>query len=222
MKIESIAGFPVVNLTQTKEKQWGKYEAVDSNLVKSLKARYYVLIYITGMFNGDDILHASALTGTENVATLQEMATLVCSHFSKYRLHINYRDIAVIKLVDIRTSTRIDLNAFMERGYKVQSYAQYPLNVYCRELPEADADGFIATRPLSGPDTFSVISLLLGYTPIEQEEPEKLDRWSVRYISSFDDDVCSVWVFADSKSEAINEVLSEYHDVKSIVSATKL
>lgn len=222
MKIDNIAGFPVVNLTQTKENRWGKYEAVDSNLVKSLNARYYVLIYVTGMFNGEDILHASALTETESVATLQEMATLVHTHFTKCRLPINYRDIAVVKLVDIKTSTRIDLNAFMERGYKVQSYAPYPLNVYCRELPEADADGFIRVSNFSGPDTFSAISLLLGYTSIRRDETEERDKWSVRYISRYDDDVCSVWVYANSKSEAIREARNEYHDIKDIVSASKI
>lgn len=222
MKIDNIAGFPVVNLTQTKENRWGKYEAVDSNLVKSLNARYYVLIYVTGMFNGEDILHASALTGTENVVTLQEMANLVHTHFTKCRLPINYRDIAVVKLVDIRTSTRIDLNAFMERGYKVQSYVPYPLNVYCRELPEVDADGFIRVSNFSGPDAFSAISLLLGYTPIRQDETEERDKWSVRYISRYDDDVCSVWVYANSKSEAIREARNEYHDIKDIVSASKI
>lgn len=222
MKIESIAGFPIVNVTLTKTDRWGKNEAVDSNLVKSLNARYYVRIYISDSFKGEDILLTSALPEAEDISSIQEMATLICSHFTKHRLPVHYRNTAVVKLFDVRTSTRIDINAFIKHGYEVKSYAEYPLNVYSKTLPKADEDGLIDVSTFSGPDAFSVISMLLGHTPTTSDEAMKRDKWSVRYISSTDEDVCSVWVYADTKSEAINEVRSEYHDIKEIITASKI
>lgn len=46
--------------------------------------------------------------------------------------------------------------------------------------------------------------------------------YKVTYILSQDDDCCSVWSDAKTKQEAIDEVNSEYWDVKEIISVTKI
>lgn len=40
-----------------------------------------------------------------------------------------------------------------------------------------------------------------------------MKTFTVKYISTEDDDVCSVWVYADTASEAVDKVKMEYWDV---------
>lgn len=44
-----------------------------------------------------------------------------------------------------------------------------------------------------------------------------MKHYYVDYISSTDHDICHVWVSADSKQQAIEEVKSEYWDIEEIV-----
>lgn len=47
-----------------------------------------------------------------------------------------------------------------------------------------------------------------------------LKKYKVTYISTSDDDICNVWVEAESKSEAEREVRGEYHDIDKILMVT--
>lgn len=48
-----------------------------------------------------------------------------------------------------------------------------------------------------------------------------MNKYIITYISKGDDDVCKVWVHANSKDEAKREALSEYWDIKEIISIVK-
>ena len=47
-------------------------------------------------------------------------------------------------------------------------------------------------------------------------------RYKVSYISTMDGDCCSVWVEANSKEDAKDEVLYEHWDVEEIIGVTKM
>lgn len=49
-----------------------------------------------------------------------------------------------------------------------------------------------------------------------------MKRYKITYISSTDDDCCSVWTEADSPSEAKQNILSEYWDVKEIIICSEM
>ena len=51
--------------------------------------------------------------------------------------------------------------------------------------------------------------------------PVERCRWYCDYISTFDDDVAHAWCEADSKEEARSYFLSEYWDIKEIISIHK-
>lgn len=46
-----------------------------------------------------------------------------------------------------------------------------------------------------------------------------MKTWYITYISSSDNDCCTVWTKANSKQDAIDYVKSEYWDVKKIIEA---
>lgn len=48
-----------------------------------------------------------------------------------------------------------------------------------------------------------------------------MSKYIITYISKGDNDVCKVWVHANSKDEAKKEVLNEYWDIKKIISIVK-
>lgn len=47
-------------------------------------------------------------------------------------------------------------------------------------------------------------------------------KYKITYISSNDDDCCSVWTEASSPEEAKSYVRSEYWDIKEIIEVRKL
>lgn len=48
-----------------------------------------------------------------------------------------------------------------------------------------------------------------------------MDKYYVTYISSTDDDCCTIWVNANSVAEAKSEARSEYWDIKEIINVRK-
>lgn len=57
--------------------------------------------------------------------------------------------------------------------------------------------------------------------PTNKATPVTRCRWYCDYISTFDDDVAHVWCEAESKEEARSYFLSEWHDIKEIISIHK-
>lgn len=47
-----------------------------------------------------------------------------------------------------------------------------------------------------------------------------MKKYKVTYISKTDNDCCSVWCYANSKRDAIEETKQEYWDVKEIIEAS--
>lgn len=48
-----------------------------------------------------------------------------------------------------------------------------------------------------------------------------MKQYIVKYISH-DDDLCTVWLSADSREEALQTARAEYHDIKDIIKAEEL
>lgn len=49
-----------------------------------------------------------------------------------------------------------------------------------------------------------------------------MKKFKVTYISKSDDDCCSVWCYANSKREAIEDTKQEYWDVKEIIEVSEI
>ena len=49
-----------------------------------------------------------------------------------------------------------------------------------------------------------------------------MKKYKITYISKTDDDCCSVWCYANSKPDAINNTKREYWDVKEIISVSEI
>lgn len=49
-----------------------------------------------------------------------------------------------------------------------------------------------------------------------------MKKYKITYISKTDDDCCSVWCYANSKQDAIDNTKREYWDVKEIISVSEI
>jgi hypothetical protein len=56
----------------------------------------------------------------------------------------------------------------------------------------------------------------------KKAEPKEEQTWTIRYISSEDNDAAAVWVYGRNKDEAIENAKDEYWDIDEIISVTKM